>query len=208
MYQNQRNRMETKWQLPEYINDNFDRISLDFYKAVFEQSESILKEKIDNGDLITKRAFVLISIAAPAMTLSLGFLSGQSHELFKVAAFCEAIFCFISLIILCPIILKRVSYPMGYSPRWALKEDFIKKFVNEDGSPNHEMVMKNLYLNMSVTNDMRISKNEQKNIDRVKYVDSALLLLCASPFLSGLVGFFVSDICRSLGCTALNHAFN
>ncbi len=44
------------WKLPDYYNDNFEKIGIDFYKIIFQQSEVILKEKIENGDLTTKRA--------------------------------------------------------------------------------------------------------------------------------------------------------
>lgn len=176
--------MANNWEVPNFFREQINEISLEYYKIVFEQSETILKSKIENGDIITTRAFTLAGIAAPAMTLSIGFFVGysSSDQFFKVASAIEALICFVSIAILVPIILKRNSYQPGASPRKLFKEEWVSPYLDETTS--NELPVKVLYLQLACTNDFRISESERQNRLRIRNVDISLLLLCVSPALS------------------------
>jgi hypothetical protein len=195
------------WTLPEYFLDKFQLVGTDFYKTVFEQSEVILSEKIANGDLITKRAFVIAGIAAPAMTLSIGSLAGDIPDLFKAGALLEATFCLITLCILAVPIRSRTIKPPGSSPKELFHQSWIETFEDSNGIPDNELVMKNLYLNLALSNETRISHNEAQNRERVKYVDGALFLICLSPLLSLGIASLVSCICCVFNCSG-SHALH
>lgn len=166
------------WKLPEYFYDNFDEIGLDYFKTILDQSEKILSDKIQTGEAIRKRAFTIIGVTASVLTLSLGFFVTNRGGFFEIAALFEAIFCLVAMLILIWPMLSYVNYPLGSSPKELLREEWLENFSDEAA------VMKNLLLNLILTNEVRITYNERLNSLRAKFVDVALLVLGFSPVLS------------------------
>lgn len=174
------------WTVPKYFDEHFPEVDLDFLREVHDQSQLILKEKIETGDSISKRAYTVLGISGPAFAFAAGTaIESVNGGVLKAAAISESALCLIAMMILVQPIISRTTRPFGTSPKEILRPEFVK------GIRDSNYIMKNLILNLIVTNQERISFCESENRIRLRFVDSAIFVLSFSPFISATISYLM-----------------
>src|SRR5687768_2533777 len=83
--------------------DNWQEIDIDLLRLFFQQSERRLEETIKTAEGLTTRAHILLSVALPIFTFSLGYvvsndIRNEDVRLYVLSAFFVLILFFFSII--------------------------------------------------------------------------------------------------------------
>jgi hypothetical protein len=172
------------WTIPDYFISNFNELSIDYLKFVFEQSEKKLIELVKAGEDLTKKAHSILAIAITVFTLSLGsfFTLHLEDSFIKVALITISALSFISVALLIKPLISYSTYVTGSDPSSLLLEKNLTNFSND------LFRIKNMYLNETVEYQKRIDYNRKINIERANFVDRAMFTLMLSPFFAWLLG--------------------
>jgi hypothetical protein len=163
---------------PEFIKENFNTLSVDYFKFIFEQSEKFLNRLVTVGENITKKAHAILIIAVSVFTLSVGCVFTMDDQ--KIV-FCSVVLAILSVGAILLLLKPLISYTFsvqGSMPKKLLDKDFVESFSTD------ENIIKNLILNEIIDYQTRIDDNAVTNRNRIQYVDYSMFLLVSAPFIS------------------------
>jgi len=170
---------------PQYLNDNFNSLSLEYFKFIFDQSEKFLSRLVTVSENITKKAHAILVISVSLLTLSLsGVFTLKDSQLIASSVLLCVMSLLVILLLLKPLVSYSLSVP-GTPPNKLIDKDFIVNFSSQ------ENIVKNLFLTEILDYQDRIDSNAKQNKQRIHYVDAAMLLLVAAPFISWLFGIIL-----------------
>ncbi len=169
---------------------DWEKVSKDSYKFVFDQSEKRLKEILDEGKNITTRSYGLIGIIAPLLTASLGviikkYLNDNLNQLLFMICVIDSLILLVSLYLLLQLIKVRHVWYAGTEP----DKIFLPRYMEIPGL-NEDEQLKYLYLSEIEQNQHRISSNRNANNNRIGIFRYCLYTAVFSLII--FLGLFVS----------------
>jgi hypothetical protein len=161
-----------KWMLPEYIYDNYPKVSTEYLRMVFDQAEKFLNETVRSGEGTTEKAHKILAISLTILTGSFVYLVGGDDltSSIALAAMLSIPICLVSISHLIIPLRGYETYVIGSSTAKLL----IQKCI--EGFPTAEDQTKNLLLSECVNYQERIEYNEKLNRRRSKLVDLSLYI--------------------------------
>lgn len=153
-------------------------VTKDIVTFYLSQAESCLKMSLEVHNIITLRAFTILSILIPTITLSIGYLLKQpnKHTVIAAIALVAGVLCLVPLIIL---IFPRLWMQLGRQP----KDFFTSTVIDTEVSlpPDHLYV--GIVMNEIENIQDKISFNERSNYRRLKLLKIVFIII-AGAFLA------------------------
>ena len=177
--------------------DNFEKIDKDLMKFYFEQAEKSLKSTLELADKISVRAYALLAVIVPVLSIIFSYLSKNyfGTELLSCQLLGLLWLLFIpvgiSFVLLVKVVFPKDYYQLGREPKYIVK----KEYYDNPEYPKEESYK--LMLSYELENyQYRISYMDNINNSRVKLIKTAFrvsmgtlavfaLMLVIKMFLSG-----------------------
>jgi hypothetical protein len=148
---------------------------VNFYLA---QAEACLKMSLEVHNIITLRAFTILSVLIPSITLSIGYLLMQPGQepgisfptIISIIGLSAAVICLVPLIIL---IFPRLWMQLGRQPK-----DFFTSEVVETETPlTSEQLYVGIVMNEIENIQYKIDFNDRSNSRRLKLLKSVIIII-------------------------------
>jgi hypothetical protein len=154
--------------------DNFEKIDKDLMKFYFEQAEKSLKSTLELADKISVRAYALLAVVVPVMSI---IFSNLSKNYFGIELLsCQLLGLLwlllipiaISFVLLIKVVFPKDYYQLGREPKYIVK----KEYYDNPEYPKEESYK--LVLSYELENyQYRVSYMDDMNNIRVKSIKTA-----------------------------------
>lgn len=164
------------------------KINKDLINFYLNQAESELKSSLDVHDKITQRAFTILTILIPVLSISFGYLihqiSGHNTDKFILVIAIAALFAaMVALFNLIRLIFPRQWMVMGRQP----KEIFISAVIDN----NKELTPEQLHIGIVMREiediQYKIDYNWEHNETRLKTLKRVIWIIASSLFVITLL---------------------
>ena len=155
---------------------DWTKLTKDTVNFCLSQAELSLKSSIEASDRISTRAFSILTVVIPIITLSIGYLFKQITEhnadnyILSLAIFC-LFFCFMSLFFLIRIIFPRNWMSLGGQP----KEIFTSNMLDNDFEPELKFIA--IVMGEIQAIQLKIDFNRASNYKRLNYLKAVIWIL-------------------------------
>lgn len=160
--------------------DNWKHTSKDLAEFFFSQAEKLLKETIEISDSITERAYNIILILIPLVSILVGFIVGYKDDnpvAVILSGICVAGFLY-SLYEAALVFHPKNLMFLGSEPKKLIQPVFI---VPDE--PQEIQIIEAIYSECA-NYQIRIEFNDKSNKARIQRIKRAIIVAIASPILS------------------------
>ena len=155
---------------------DWTKLTKDTVNFCLSQAELSLKSSVETSDRITTRAFSILTIVIPIVSLSIGYLFKQiidhtTDKYILIAAIFALFSCFLSLFYLIRIIFPREWMSLGGQP----KEIFTSNMLDNEFSSELKYVA--LVMGEIQAVQTKIDFNKLSNYKRLDYLKAVIWIL-------------------------------
>jgi hypothetical protein len=156
---------------------NWELVNKDVYKFCFEQAEKRLKDVLDDGEKITNRAYTLIGILIPVLSVFVGvllknFSSKTVFDFVSILSLLGIVVLGICLFLLSRLIKVREVWFSGTEP-----QDIILSHYLEIDSLTEDESLKYMYLSEIESIQHKIDQNKLANEQRIRIFSNCLTVV-------------------------------
>ena len=160
---------------------DWTKLTKDTVNFCLSQAELSLKSSIETSDRITTRAFSILTIVIPIVSLSIGYLFKQiidhtTDKYILIAAIFGLFSCFLSLLFLIRIIFPRDWMSLGGQP----KDIFTSNMLDNEFSPELKYVA--IVMGEIQAVQYKINFNQSSNFKRLDYLKAVIVILSITFF--------------------------
>lgn len=162
---------------------NWTRINKDLINFYLNQAEAELKASLDVHDKVTQRAFTILTILIPVLSISFGYLIRQMSEhnadkFLLVIAILVLIAASVALFFLIQLIFPRQWMILGRQP----KEILISAAVDSNDELTPEQLYVGIVMGELENIQYKIDYNWAYNIQRLKILKTVIWIISSSVF--------------------------
>lgn len=161
----------------------WDKIPLDAYRFIFEQTKDRYTELIAESETITNKTFSILLVYIAGVSAALGFLLSKDANVSIVVKgiLILSIGLTIPALYLCfKLVEPRTTYYKGNTPKQLFREDAFKGYTPDES-------VTGLYYNELIVYQKRIDFIENQNEDRIEYYNILRWISLGVLFLTVLV---------------------
>lgn len=157
---------------------DWENVNLDAYKFIFDQGEKRLSQILDESEKITSKAYTLIGIVIPILSLAIGYLIERHEVIYKPLLYILSgviIIISLCLILLWILIRRRNIWYLGTEPQLIATSAYLESVDLQD-----EETVKCLYLDGLTHIQAKITSNKEVNRKRITIFSTCLSLILVS----------------------------